>query len=135
MNHIEKGKEFEKKSKDFLQTIFDKVEWLSEKNKTALDFRCYKGEVELYGDAKFVTYGSPTLNFRQRDADFIVTNKGDKIIIIFKEDFAKKVCIEKKEMKHLTLEEDTWKKLMKIKLKEKFKSMDSLIIKLLEKYE
>jgi predicted CopG family antitoxin len=36
--------------------------------------------------------------------------------------------------KDIKVEEDTWKKLTELKFKEKFKSIDSLIIKLLEKY-
>ena len=90
------GKEFEEKAYEFLKPKFDKVEWLSEINSTStFDFKCIKGDKILWGDAKFKTAEvKPRLTFNQRKADFVVTNDGDKIILINKKDFDTKVQIE-----------------------------------------
>ena len=53
MSNVSKGKEFEKDCIIYLNSLFDKVEWLSEEKKSVFDFKCYKDDREYLIEAKF----------------------------------------------------------------------------------
>ena len=85
------GYEFEKEANEYLKNIFDKVEWLSQNKKSSLDFKCIKDKVVYFGDAKVTSSTKPSLYYSQKDADFIIAKIRGNIIMIYKNEFPKKV--------------------------------------------
>ncbi|KKN65937.1 hypothetical protein LCGC14_0476400 [marine sediment metagenome] len=90
------GREFERQVYDFLKKRFSKVVWLShDTSLSPYDFKCIniKGE-EFFIEAKFVGNNvKPSLEDNQKNADFVITNKEDEIILIPNKDFKDKVYI------------------------------------------
>lgn len=92
------GRNFEIKCYKYLKKIFPTVIWLSEKGNSKLDFECVNNYGErIFGDAKHVKAekSKPILRYDQKNADFVITNKGKEIILIFKKDFLSKISIAK----------------------------------------
>lgn len=65
------GKDFEKEAFKFLKEKFDEVIWLSDKKNSTFDFKCIKNGKEYNVDAKCGE--SPTITYKQRNMDFLVT--------------------------------------------------------------
>lgn len=93
------GINFEEKAYAFLKELgFKEVKWLSKESMSTFDFLCSDGEKMFFGDAKFSTNGHSSLSYSQRNADFVVTNEGEKIIFLWKKDFKGKVSINKSQV-------------------------------------
>lgn len=100
------GKNFERKAERFLKTKFKKVEWLSKNHPSTFDFKCIDNKGNKYNvEAKKNEY--PRLNKRQKDADFVVTNKKNEIILIPKKYFKKnKVYIDNSDGFSIMIDKD-----------------------------
>ena len=98
MNKVKRGRDFEREAYEILSKKFEKVEWLSGNSRSNYDFKIWdKGEV-FYGDAKFCGgswNAKPSLNYSQRDADFVIVKIKDSAEIIWKKDFNERVRIMK----------------------------------------
>ena len=90
-----KGRDFEKICFEYLKTIYDGVKWLSyESGLSIYDFECKKDGIIFMVEAKFKGGKTkPCLRYNQRNADFVITNKGKEFEMIPKEDFNEKVYI------------------------------------------
>ena len=98
MSNVSKGKEFEKDCIVFLNSLFDKVEWLSEEKKSVFDFKCYKEDREYFIEAKYNRSNiKPTLRKSQKSADFVITNNGEDFILIPKNEFSEKIRVSKED--------------------------------------
>ncbi len=117
MNTRQIGKAFEKEAYEILKGKFDEVEWLSENNIFALDFKCKKDGKIYYGDAKLINNlsGKVGLKYSQRDVDFIILKQDGKVKIIWKDQFVDKVCIQRNKIKTISIKPETWVRLKNIK--------------------
>ena len=115
MNKVKIGREFEEEANDYLKDYFDEVEWLSKKQKTPFDFKCTKDGKIYFGDAKVKTNGKPTLNFSQKEADFVVAKLNGKIKLFYKEEFKENINIKKERTYIITIQDKTWEYLNKLK--------------------
>jgi len=140
MNTVRIGREFEKEAYEFLKLKFDEVIWLSEKNKSAFDFKCIKDGKEYYGDAKYTKYfRRPRLSYRQDDADFVVFKYGEnEIEYIEKKDIKEKTTQQKIESTTITIERDTHRDLSLLKINTNAKNFDEVLrhaIKMLKEHQ
>ena len=127
MNTRKIGYEFEKEACEYLKGYFDKVEWLSKEKKSSLDFKCIKDGISYYGDAKLTGGAKPKLNYRQRNADFIILKKKGKIELVWKKEFDKKVNIEKEETNTIQISKELRKKLNELKYRYGFLTIEQTI--------
>jgi len=92
------GRDFERQAYEFLKKRFDKVTWLSHdiSSSSSIDFKCFKDNGEYLIEAKYRGNKNKkvSLQYNQQECDFIITNEDDKIILIPKKDFDKKVYIK-----------------------------------------
>lgn len=134
MNRKKIGKEFEKEAIEYLYEIFDKVEWLSEKEQSSLDFRCKLKGKEYFGDAKIVNNGKPQLKYSQRNADFVIFKLNEKVHILFKSEFDEKISIEKEPHVCIGILRNNWVNLVKIRLEFKCKTLNDVITLLIDTF-
>ena len=130
-NNKKIGDDFEEKAFIFLKENFDKVEWLSKKKyHSTFDFKCIKNKIVYNVESKFNSNEKPHLPYSQRNVDFVVTNKNNKIVLL-------KVC-------EVSVSSDTYENKTKveletdilnqlIKLKEVGDTYSDVIRRLLEK--
>ena len=99
------GADFEAKAFVFLKSHFEKVIWLSAGGRSTYDFKCYRDGKEFNVEAKYVRNPimKPRLRLKQKDADFVITNKLDNLILIEKKEFYMKVSISRQDFKQINL--------------------------------
>lgn len=132
----EVGRIFEAECVPFLETMFDKVVWLSKDKKSSYDFLCFRGDEILKGDAKVCNVSKKAyLKYSQKDADFVVVKWKNGFEFLSRKNFGNKVeikkdcqmttiSISKKDLAHL----EKWKeKMRKIGVGAVVESMINLI--------
>jgi len=133
MNRREIGRKFEKEAIEYLKDKFDTVEWLSKGGKkSTFDFMCVRDGKKYFGEAKTISYtNKPHLTKKQEKADFVITKIKGKIKYFEKEDINKNCNISKNYTRTITVDEDNWRELSEIKLRQNFSTIDATIKALL----
>lgn len=91
-------KEVERRCRDFLLNIFDKVNWLSEYRYSEYDFECIKDNISHKVEAKYSTNGSVYLTPNQKSVDAVVVSDGHKCELIWRKDFGNRIKIASSEI-------------------------------------
>lgn len=105
---------FEEDCFQFLKTKFDQVKWLSKDSVSSVDFECIKDNIPLMIECKFTYSNKIRLLPSQKNVDGIVYNGKEGIEILWKNDFAGKVIMDK--MCLIKISEEMKIRLEKIKL-------------------
>lgn len=89
-------KDFERQTYYFLESIFEKVEWLSKNNTSPIDFKCYLNDKVYLIECKLITNNNKIrLLPTQKNVDAIVFNEENECRLIWKKDFKDLVFYDK----------------------------------------
>ncbi len=136
MSSVGKGKLFEKKCLGFLSSVFDEVEHLSESKKATFDFKCISDNKEYFVEAKYNKNNiKPILRKSQEGADFVVTNDGEELVLIPRDEFDEKVIISTKDSILIKVKTETYTRLGKRKGFNGCVSFDDVIGYLMDREE
>lgn len=127
-----KGTMFELFCLQYLHTMFDEVEWLSEKKPSTFDFKVTQNGQSFFGDAKvFNRNDKVVLPLSQKDADFIILKRGKIIRFIERGDFPNYITIMKNEKMVIYPSKELKDKLKERCVNEK-RSLNNLVLVILE---
>lgn len=117
MNKRKIGRKFEIEAFKILQSKFDSVEWLSEKTNSSFDFKCMKNGKIYFGDAKYINNDKikPHLYNSQKEADFIILKRKNKITFIPKVNFKNQLLIYSNLVTTIQIDTEVWEELNKRK--------------------
>ncbi|MFW9927924.1 MAG: hypothetical protein ACFFD1_00870 [Candidatus Thorarchaeota archaeon] len=127
-------REFERDACKFLKRKFDKVEWLSRRAASVIDFKCYKNNNPYTIECKYLRHDDDLicLNGAQKNVDAVITNKGNGFRLIWKKDFSGNVRFV--DLTIIKIRISVKEKLDKLKLIPR-ESYTDIIERLIKEYE